>query len=312
MKAIAVTRYGGPEVLRVLDLPEPHAGPGEVRVRVRAAAVNPADVVLREGGLAARFDLDPPYVPGMDVAGVLDEIGEGVATPLALGDRVVAVVVPRGERRGGYAEHVVVPAASVVRAPSEVDDVAASTLLMNGLTARLAIDAPALPPGATVVVTGAAGAVGGYVVPLAKADGLRVVAVAAPADEPLVREFGADEVVARGDGLAARLREVVPGGADGVIDAALVGSSILPALRDGGAFVTVRAYDWEPERGITVHRVQVSDHVHRTAALERLRDQAEQGVLRLRVARTYRPEEAAEAHRAFERGGLRGRLVFTF
>ncbi|MFD9890411.1 NADP-dependent oxidoreductase [Amycolatopsis sp. NPDC059027] len=312
MKAIAVTRYGGPEVLRVLDLPEPHAGPGEVRVRVRAAAVNPADIVLREGGLAERFEFAPPYVPGMDVAGVLDEIGEGVTTPIALGERVIAVVVPLGERRGGYAEYVVVPAESVVRAPSEVDDVAASTLLMNGLTARQAIDVLKPAPGRTVAVTGAAGAVGGYVIPLAKEAGLRVIAVASPADEPLVREFGADEVVARGDDLAARIREVAPGGVAGVVDAALVGPSILPAIRDGGVLAVVRPFEGEPERGITVHRVRVSDDVRVTAALERLRDLAEQGVLRLRVARTYRPEEAAEAHRAFERGGLRGRLVFEF
>ncbi|MFE0019465.1 NADP-dependent oxidoreductase [Amycolatopsis sp. NPDC059021] len=312
MKAIAVTRYGGPEVLRVLDLPEPHAGPGEVRVRVRAAAVNPADIVLREGGLAERFEFAPPYVPGMDVAGVLDEIGEGVTTPIALGERVIAVVVPIGERRGSYAEYVVVPAESVVRAPSEVDDVAASTLLMNALTARQAVDVLKPAPGRTVAVTGAAGAVGGYVIPLAKEAGLRVIAVAAPADEPLVREFGADEVVARGDDLAARIREVVPGGVDGVVDAALIGPSILPAIRDGGVLAVVRPFEGEPERGITVHRVRVSDDVRSTAALERLRDLAEQGVLRLRVARTYRPEEAAEAHRAFERGGLRGRLVFEF
>jgi NADPH:quinone reductase-like Zn-dependent oxidoreductase len=129
-------------------------------------------------------------------------------------------VLPAGPHGGAYAEEIVVPAASVVRAPRGVDLAAASTLLMNALTARVALDALALTDGQTVAVTGAAGALGGYLIQLARADGLRVVADAAPADEGLVRSLGADMVVARGDGIAAAIRAVVPSGVDGLFDGA--------------------------------------------------------------------------------------------
>ena len=118
------------------------------------------------GSQAARLSGRPaPYVPGMDVAGVIDELGADTDNRLKVGDRVVALVIPAGPHGGAYAEYVVVPAASVVLAPAGVDFPAASTLLLNGLTARLALDA-----GQTMAVTGAAGAFGGYVIQLAKAD----------------------------------------------------------------------------------------------------------------------------------------------
>ncbi|AJC61787.1 zinc-binding alcohol dehydrogenase [Streptomyces sp. 769] len=166
---MGVCEFGGPEVLRVLELPEPQAGPGEVRIRVHAAAVNPTDVLLRRGGHAVRMpDRQPPFVPGMDAAGVIDQLGPGTDARLAMGQPVVAMVLFTSAHGGAYAEHVVVPAASVVPAPEGVDFPAASTLLMNAMTARLALDALAVPPGGTIAVTGAAGAVGGYAVELAK------------------------------------------------------------------------------------------------------------------------------------------------
>ncbi len=201
MKVIGVSEYGGPEALRIFEIPEPHAGPGEVRIRVHAVAVNPTDTLVRNGSRAdAQKEFEPPYVPGMDAAGVLDEIGDGADTDLAIGDEVMAVVVPRGSH-GAYSEYIVVPSESVVRTPAGATLVEASTLPMNGLTARQALDRLALQPGQTLAVTGAAGAFGGYVVQLAKAEGLRVIADASPADEALVRSFGA-EVVARGDDVA--------------------------------------------------------------------------------------------------------------
>jgi len=123
-----------------VELPDPEAGPGEVRIRVHAAAVNPTDTGLRSGGRAALLkDIPPPYVPGMDAAGILDQIGAGVSTDLQVGDRVMAIVVPHGSR-GAYSEFVVVPAESVTRVPAGATDAEAATLPMNGLTTRQALD----------------------------------------------------------------------------------------------------------------------------------------------------------------------------
>ncbi|MEU0756207.1 NADP-dependent oxidoreductase [Streptomyces albogriseolus] len=312
MKAIALTTYGGPDVLREVDLPTPEAGPGEVRIRVHAAAVNPTDAMLRTGAYAARTtDVPPPYVPGMDAAGVIDQLGPGADGRLAVGQRVVALVIPTGPR-GAYAEHIVVPAGSVVPAPAGTDHAEAATLLMNAATARLALDTLALPKGATVAVTGAAGAVGGYTVELAKADGLTVVADAAPHDRDLVSGFGADHVVDRGTDVAARIRELTPAGVPGLVDGSDQREEAVPAVADGGAFVALRGWQGPAERGVTVTPVFVASVRADTALLDTLRLQAEKGVLSLRVAKVLPASDAAEAHRLLEAGGLRGRLVLDF
>jgi NADPH:quinone reductase-like Zn-dependent oxidoreductase len=246
----------------------------------------------------------------MDAAGVLDQIAPDVETDLTVGEHVMAIVVPKGTR-GAYAEYVVVPADSVVRVPQGASDVEAATLPMNALTARLALDLLALEPGDTLAVTGAAGAFGGYTVQLAKADGLRVVADASPADEQLVRGLGADVVVARGDDVAKRFREVAPDGVDGLADGAVQQALVLPAVRDGGALAAVRTWEGETERGITVHPVWVRTYARERAKLDHLRQQVEDGEVTLRVARTFPPEEAADAHRTLEAGGTRGRLVLV-
>ncbi len=311
MRAAGFTDYGGPGVLHVVDLPDPEPGAGELLVRVHAAAVNPTDTVLRSGGRAERLkDVTPPHVPGMDAAGVLERIGAGTRTDLAVGERVMAIVVPLGQR-GAYAERVVVPAGSVVRSPAGSSDVEAATLPMNGLTARACLSALGLTAGDTLAVTGAAGAVGGYAVQLGKAERLRVVADAAPADEALVRSLGADEIVPRGDGYADSLRALVPGGAEGMVDAALLDALAVGAVRDGGGIATLRGYDGAgvEARGITFFPVFVRTYAEDRAKLERLRAQAEEGTLTLRVARTLPLESAAEAHRLLETGGCRGRLV---
>jgi NADPH:quinone reductase len=308
VKVIGVAEYGGPEALRIFEVPEPHAGPGQVRIRVHAAAVNPTDTLVRDGSRAeAQNEFAPPWVPGMDAAGVLDEIGDAVATDLAIGDEVMAIVVPRGSH-GAYSEYVVVPAESVARVPAGASLVEASTLPMNGLTARRALDMLALQPGQTLAVTGAAGAFGGYVVQLAVAEGLRVIADASPADEALVRGFGT-EVVARGDDVAERIRALVPEGVDGLADGALLHGLALPAVRDGGALAAVRTFSGDTERGITIHSVYVREYAREHAKLDRLRQQVEDGALTLRVAGTFAAEQAAEAHRILEAGGTRGRLV---
>lgn len=309
MRAIALSTHGGPEVLEVVDLPDPHAGPGKVRIRVHAATVNPTDLFVRNGRRSQ--DVPPPWVPGMDVAGVVDEIGEGVATDLRIGDAVMAVVVPKGTR-GGYAEYVTLPVESVVRAPAGLDHVHAATIPMNGLTARRALDLLEPAPGSTIAVTGAAGALGGYVVQLARAAGLRVVADAAPADEELVAGLGADVVVGRGDGVADRIRDAVPEGVDTLVDASTQGDALLAAVRDGGRIATVRGHEGPRERGITWHPVWVVAVTRDRGRLDALRLLAESGGLTTRVADTYPAEQAARAHTRLEAGGVRGRLVLTF
>ena len=312
MRVVGVDGYGGPEALRVFELPDRHAGPGEVRIRVHAAAVNPTDTYTRNGSrheLLAQFD--PPYVAGMDVAGVIDEVGPDADTELTVGDRVMAIVVPSGQH-GGYSDSLVLPARSVARIPAGASLVEASTLPMNGLTARKALDMLALAPGSTIAVTGAAGAFGGYMVQLAKADGLRVVADASERDEQLVRDLGADVIVRRGDDVAARIREVVPDGVDALADGAVQNALVLPAVRDGGGIAAVRPFAGETERGITIHMVWVREYMLEQEKLDALRRQVEDGVVTLRVAATYPPEQASDAQALLEQGGTRGRLVIQF
>lgn len=311
MRTIGVLEFGGPEQLQVVDVPEPQAGPGEVRIRVHAAAVNPTDTGFRSGAYGARpGDHDAPWIPGADAAGVVDQVGAG--TSWQVGDAVIAITVPASPHGGAYADQVVVPAEQVVRLPAGIDMVAGSTLLMNALTARLSLDAMNLQRGQTIAVTGAAGTYGGYVVQLAKLDGLRVIADAKPADEELVRSLGADEIVARGADVAQRIREVVPEGVDAVADGAVQNEAVLPAVRDGGTVVTVRGWSGPADRGITVHPVMVYASAHRTDLLDRLRQQAEDGTITLRVARTFPAARAADAHRLLEAGGVRGRIVLDF
>ncbi|MCM0674975.1 NADP-dependent oxidoreductase [Micromonospora phytophila] len=312
MKAVGVTKFGGPEALHVINLPTPDAGPGELRIRVHAAAVNATDTLVRSGApYVIPMTSRPPYVPGMDAAGVLEQIGEGVDTDLRIGEHVMAVVLP-SETHGAYAEQIVVPAESVARVPAGATDAEAASLPMNGLTARLALDTLDLGPGATIAVTGAAGAVGGYVIELAKADGLRVVADAAPQDEPLVKELGADIVLPRGPEFPKQVRAAVPDGVDGLVDGALLDQPAARAVRDGGRIATVRGFEGTWERGITFQPVWIAQYARQQAKLDRLRQQVEDGQVTLRVARILLAEQAAEAHQLLEAGGVRGRLILTF
>lgn len=312
MRAVGVTEFGGPDALHIVELPDPQAGLGEVRIRVRAAAVNPTDTGLRGGLWAARLnEVPPPYVPGMDAAGVLDQIGDGVTTGLKTGEHVMAIVLPFGSH-GAYSELIVVPAQSVARVPAGASCAQASTLPMNGLTTRLALDLLGLRPGQTLAVTGAAGAVGGYAVQLGKADGLRVIADASEADEALVKDLGADIVVPRGPEFGQRVREVVPEGASGVVDAALLNQLAAPAAADGGGIATLRGFTGTAERGITWHPVGVRKYAREQSKLDRLREQAEDSRVTLRVASTLPAASAPEAHRIFEAGGTRGRLILEF
>ena len=311
MRAVTVPRFGGPEVLEVLELPEPVAGEGEVRIRVAAATVNPTDIGLRDGRRAdALKELPPPWIPGMELAGEIDAVGPG--SNWSEGQRVIAIVVPFRELGGAQAELVVVPAESVAEAPDGATLEQAATLPMNGLTVRRVLDVLALAPGGTLAVTGSAGAVGGYAIELAKLEGLTVIADAAAADEQLVRRFGADAVVPRGERCAQAIRAAFPDGVDAVLDAALLGPAILPAVRDGGQLAAVRPFQGTSERGIEIRPVRVADYATNQEALRGLVRRASAGELTLRVAETFAPERAADAHRRLEAGGGRGRRLITF
>jgi len=312
MKAVALSTFGGPEVLHPAEFPDPHAGPGQVRIRVHAAAVNPADAMIR-AGVSAPLRQPPPYIPGLDAAGVIDEIGAGAPVRLKLGDRVIVMLNPTRPEGGTHAEFLVVPENYVALAPAGTSHAEAATLPMNALTARLALHRLALAPGSTVAVTGAAGAVGGYAVQLAKADRLRVNADASPADATLVATLGADVVVQRGPDIVRHIRDAEPAGADGAIDAAAVGASLLPAVRDNGSIAIIRGNTPSAtERGVSYVSVNVHDYDGKTGELDRIREQVEKGQLTLRVARILPFDQAALAHRLLEAGGTRGRLVLDF
>src|SRR5699024_2490041 len=170
--------------------------------RVQAAAVSPTDTMRRAGGRTS--DQPGPSVPGMDAAGVIEAIDDTTQTALQVGDEVRASVVPTGSH-GAYAQRIGVSADSIARIPKGASLLEASALPMNGLTAQLALDTLNLPQGAVLVVTGAAGTLGGYVIQLAKAQGLTVVADAAVDDEALVKGAGADVVLPRGEDYAQQI-----------------------------------------------------------------------------------------------------------
>ena len=312
MRAVGLFAHGGPEVLQVVELPEVHAGPGQVRIRVHAATVNPTDVGVRNGTRAEQQKADPPpYVPGMEAAGIVDEVGSSVPDRLKVGDAVMAIVVPKGSH-GAYREQIVLDARSVVRAPAGKTHPEACSLPMNGLTARQSLDLLKLSPGQVIAVTGAAGAYGGYVVQIAKAEGLTVIADASEKDEKVVASLGADIVVRRGDDVASRIRGHFPQGVDGLADGAVLNELVIPAVRDGGAFTSIRGFQGIPQRDIHFTATFVRSYAQEFEKLDRLRQQVEAGKITLRVAEVYPPERAAEAHRRLEAGGTRGRLVIQF
>jgi len=306
MRTVISHRYGGPEVLEVAEVPTPDPGPGQVLVAVAATDLNPVDLAMREGLLAGVIGEPFPLGLGWDVAGTVEAVGDGV-TRWAVGDAVVGIRDEFVGPTGTHATHVVLPEAAVAPAPRGVGPEAAATLPLNALTAWQALDLLGLEPGATLVVTGAAGGVGDYAVALAARRGLRVVGVARADDEDEVRANGATEFVG-GPDLAA-VRGLLPDGADGLLDAAQLEAPALAAVRDGGAFVAVSDGS-EPaaERGIRVATVHVHHDAEQLAALVGL---VEEGVLRLRVADTFTLDDAAKAHEAAAQKGLRGRVVLT-
>lgn len=308
MKAVVVRHYGGPEALELVDRPIPQPSRGQVRIRVEAAAVNPVDIATRAGWLAEHglMVADGDVGIGWDLAGVIDAVGPGVDR-LRAGDRVIGMRDLLTAPIGAQAEQVVLDADAVAHAPGSASPIEASTLPLNGLTASQALDLLALEPGQWLLVTGAAGALGGFALELAALRGIRTVAVAGAQDEELVRRLGAQRFVARTESLGIAARQVLPAGADGALDAAFVGMSALDAVRDGGSFVAVAAGAAPvPLRGTRVENVWIRTDGPRLAELSALVDA---GKLTLRVADTFPMEEVAAAHERLAAGGLRGRLV---
>ena len=258
MRAVVVRQLGGPEALELIDAAVPEPGPGQVRIRVAAAAVNPVDLAVRSGLFSEPGLLATAGQAGLgwDVAGVIDAAGPGV-TGLAVGDAVIGLSDRLDVDLGGYAEQIVLDASAVARAPAGIDLVAAATLPLNAVTALQGLDALGLSAGQTVLVTGAAGGLGGYLTELAAGRGLRVIATAGDADEKLVRGLGAEHFISRSARLAQEVRRLAPGGADGALDAAVAGYPALDAVRGGGRFVAFIGEGPRVLRGITVAAVHV-------------------------------------------------------
>lgn len=297
MRAVTVSRFGGPEAIEITEVPVPRPGVGQVRVKVGAAALNPVDAAIRSGvfgGEGERLGL------GWDVAGTIAAVGAGA--DWEVGVRVIGLATGHREPLGTHADYVVLDADSVAPAPDSLGDVYAATLPLNTLSAVQALEILALRPGQNLLVTGAAGAVGGHAVELAHRQGLEITAMASPGDQPFLLSRGTDHFLSRGANPA-------DASFDGVLDAAGLGHRAIAAVRDGGSYVGLwPGQEPESERGIRVGALDVQANGAQLTELSRL---ADQGELVARVARTYPLEDAAAAHARLAEGRLRGRLVLV-
>lgn len=283
--------------MRLAEVPVPRPAAGQIRVRVRAAGLNPVDGAVRAGvfgGAGQRLGL------GWDVAGEIAEVGADV-TGWNRGDRVVGLHYGPVKPLGTHAEYVVLDASAVAAAPATVDDVSAAALPLSGLTAARAVDLLGLAPGSTVLVTGAAGVVGGLAVQLARRAGFVVTALADAQDEALVRSLGAAAFVPRGGAPA--------GPVDGVLDVAVLGEPALRFVRDGGVYVgLIPGAAPAAERGIRIEEQKVAadgEHLARLVAL------VDADALTLRVADAFPLADAPKAHARLATPGTRGRIILT-
>jgi NADPH:quinone reductase-like Zn-dependent oxidoreductase len=304
MLAVVVRAIGGPEVVEVAEVPCPVAGPGQVRIKVAAAALNPADAAVWMG-VWGPVEAGQYLGVGLDAAGTVDAVGLGVAR--AVGAPVIAFDATIRLPVKAQAEYLVVDDFAVAPAPADMDPSLAATIPLNAMTASQALDHLPMRPRDTLLVTGAAGAVGGYAVELARTRGVRTIALGRPEDRELLLGLGATSFVPGGEDVGAAVRQLVPNGVDGLLDAAALGDAAMGAVRDGGTFVSVRL-DVIPatQRGINVRHTTATPEAARLAYLSAL---AEVGLLTPRVARTYPLSQAAEAHARLVEGGRRGRIV---
>ncbi|MCP2245056.1 NADP-dependent oxidoreductase [Lentzea aerocolonigenes] len=296
MKAITYTEFGGPEVLRLDEVGEPQAGPGQVRLKVVAAAVNPLDHKIRNGWMP---QLAPPFpvTPGLEAAGVVDQVGEGV-TGVSVGDEVLTWTVT-----GAYAEYAL--ATDFAPKPAGLDWDAAAALPVAVETSVRVLDTLKVGEGDMLLLLGASGVVGAAAVQLAVARGATVVGTASPANHDYVRSLGAIPV-AYGDGLADRVRAAAPQGVDAVFDAA--GQGDLPVsieLRGGTDRIVTIADPQAAELGVTFSGGG-GPFGDRLAEYARL---VADGELRVRVAQSLPLAEAAQAQELSATGHAQGKIV---
>lgn len=298
MKAIQFATYGGPEVLRLVDVEEPHAGPGEVRIAVRAAGVNGFDGKVRAGYLAAQMPLTFPAGTGLDAAGVVDEVGEDVVD-VEVGDAVF------GSGRSTYAEFAVLTSWAAKPEGMSFDEAAGYPVPVE--TAIRILDQVGVTAGQTLLVSGAAGGVGSAVVQIARARGITVVGTASARNQDYLRSLGA-VATTYGDGLVDRVRGVAQDGVDAALD--IAGSGVISELIEltGEPSKVVSIADFSaPEQGAQVS-TEPKDPAGAFAAAARLFDD---GALRTPVARTFPLPDAAEAQAASAAGHVAGRFVLT-
>ena len=308
-KAITYEGLGGPEIIKIVERAVRPPEAGEVRIRVKAAGVNPTDGLLRK---IENSMVNFPVVPGADAAGVIESVGPGVSR-LQVGEEVMAALTPYRPDSGAQAAFIVVPAASVVPIPKGTTFEQAAGLPMNGLTALRAIELTELKAGQVLAVTGGAGVLAHYTIAAAKKLGLTIIADAKLEESDLVRGYGANFVVERGDGFTNAVRRQFPEGVDALIDTAVLATKSFPAIRDGGIYIAVRRLsDISKERDIQIKMVWVPDVLENTKGLDFLREMVESGEIELKVAGVYAPEQVADAQQALAAGGLRGRPVIVF
>ena len=306
MKAISYRSYGGPEVLAFGEIRDPKVGPDAVLVKVRAAAVNPVDWKAREGYLQAGLEAVFPVIPGWDVSGVVVQPGAAV-DEFAVGDEVIGYVREDFLSRGTFAEYVAAPVRTLARKPLSIGFEEAAGLPLCGLTAHQVLHRTLeVQEGETVLVHAAAGGVGSLAVQLARHAGCRVVGTAGPHNHDYVRRLGG-EPVEYGDGLAARLRELVPDGFDAAFDT--VGGEALrvsaETLAPGGRLASIADAEVFSYGGrYAFVRPDATDLAH-------LAGLAEQGIVSVHVDRVFPLERAADAYRLNEEGRTRGKIVVT-
>ncbi|GAA3054397.1 NADP-dependent oxidoreductase [Pseudonocardia yunnanensis] len=296
-RTAVVRTPGGPDSIEIIDVPVVEPGPGKVRVEIAAAAINPVDLGVAGGRFHAMGLVNQPEYTGLgwDFAGTVVATGRGV--DLAVGTRIAGMVAGFDRDFGTYAEQLVVSAADLAVVPDGLNLVAASTLPLNGLAAAQIVDLLGDAPADDnrLLVTGAAGAVGGFLTPLAQDRGWHVTGLARAEDEEFVRSLGADFTT-----------HAEPGW-DAVADGAALQGRGLALVRDGGTFVGVQP-SAEPatERGISVHAVVAHPDGPR---LGDLLARAASGELPVRVHAVLPLDQVADAHRAVAKGGMRGRYV---
>lgn len=312
-QAVVASAYGGPEVLSVIEVAVPDPGPGQVRVAVRAAGVNPFDHKVYSGA----FGTDPARLPlrlGTEAAGVVTAVGadaSGPAGPIAVGDEVIVY-----RASGAYASELVVPAASVVPKPAGLSWEEAGGLLAAGVTAVHALEAVGLGKGETVLLHGAAGGVGLVAVQVAVARGATALATASEAKHELLRDLGAIPIT-YGPGLADRLRAAAPDGVDAAAD--LVGTDeavdvSVDLVPDRSRIATIAGFERGARAGIKLlggaPGADPGDEVRAAARLE-LVAAAEAGRLRILVAGSHPLHEAPAAHREIMAGHTTGKIVLV-